>query len=236
MSQKPLGNESTPPLHDDNLDSRDSFVFLDKRGKRWPRFRRLMFGAGLLFFVAAILFIQTLVLPSQLTMPPAVDELKSRIKTLQADKIPRNQPTVTKPLWLDYTKGHKGTKDVTATGQKQHAAVSPPKKESMAVTASGDKEIRLGFYQGWDPDSFDSLKANADQLTHLCPDWLTFDKQIGQLKIAKEEQVLDLVKKQGLILLPLLHNLGDEDVWEAEAVEGWSTERASDRSSSSPIL
>ena len=220
MSQKPLGNESTPPLHDDNLDSRDSFVFLDKRGKRWPRFRRLMFGAGVLFFVAAILFIQTLVLPSQLTMPPAVDELKSRIKTLQADKIPRNQPTVTKPLWLDYAKGYKGTKDVTATGHKQHAAVSPPKKESMAVTASGDKEIRLGFYEGWDPDSFDSLKANADQLTHLCPDWLSFDKQIGQLKIAKEEQVLDLVKKQGIVLLPLLHNLGEEDVWEAEAVEG----------------
>ncbi|WP_319585372.1 polysaccharide deacetylase family protein [uncultured Desulfobulbus sp.] len=221
MNQTPLGTEPSPPLTADSIDSRDSFVFLDKRGKRWPRFRRLMFAGGLLFFIATILFIQTLVLPSYLVMPPAVEQLKSRIKALQEKKMANNQMTATKPLWLDYAKKHKSTTVAESAHDKQrHQPDSPPKKESMAMPPDGTKEIRLGFYESWDPDSFDSLKANAEKLTHLCPDWLTFDAEIGHLKIMQEEKILDLVKEQDLVLMPLLRNLGEADVWMAEAVEG----------------
>ena len=155
MNQTPLGTEPAPPLTTDSIDSRDSFVFLDKRGKRWPRFRRLMFAGGLLFFIATILFIQTLVLPSFLVMPPAVEQLKSRIKALQEKKLANNQATATKPLWLDYAKKHKSTTvDVSAHDEQRYQPASPPKKESMAISPDGTKEIRLGFYESWDPGQF----------------------------------------------------------------------------------
>jgi len=220
MSQNPLGNDPSFPQAASGIDSKESFVFLDHRGKRWPRFRRLMFAGGLLFFIAAILFIQTLVLPSHLTMPPAVEQLKSGIKALQRKATPPDQMAAPKPLWLDYVKKHTDAKNHSPNTAQRHPQVSPAKKNLSAVKFDEAREIRLGFYESWDPDSFDSFKANADRLTHLCPDWLTFDAEIGQLKIAQEEKILDLVKEHGLVLLPLLRNLGEGDVWMAEAVEG----------------
>ena len=220
MTQTPSGIEPPSSRPTDTAGHGESFVFLDRRGKRWPRFRRLMFIGGLLFFIAAILFIQALVLPSNLIMPPAVEQLKSGIKALQEKKVPHNQTVTAKPLWLDYQKKHKKAKDEEATADiHQRHAAPVEKKGPLVAKPDTAREIRLGFYESWDPDSFDSLKANADKLTHFCPDWLTFDSTLGQMKITSEEQVVELVKDQGLALLPLLRNLGEGDVWMAEAVE-----------------
>lgn len=209
--------QETPSPQDDN--NIESFIFLDARGKRWPRLRLYMFVVGSLFFIGAILFVQTLVLPSQLTLPPAVEQLKSRLKARQAkDFHPRQM--VTRPLWLDFVKGSKGTDGVLPSSPVQKPLVPPPHRKEQGGGDAFVKEIRLGFYETWDPDSFDSLKANAENLTHLCPDWFTVEDGLGKLHIAKEQQVLDLVKDQELILLPLLRNLGDQDTWLPEAVEG----------------
>lgn len=194
-------------------------MFFDRRGKRWPRFRRLMFAGGLLFFIAAILFIQTLVLPSHLTKPPAIEQLKSSIKALQEKKIPHTQSATAKPLWLDYAKKHPETKEHGHATAGPHAPVQPEKKAEPALAAINSKEIRLGFYESWDPDSTDSLRLYADKLTHLCPDWLTFSPEVGQVKATVEESVLDLAKEERLVLMPLLRNLGEGDTWLAEAVE-----------------
>ena len=85
----------------------DSFVFLDAYGKRWPRLRLFLFATGLLLFVGVILFAQTLFLPSQLTLPPAVQQLKSRLKTLQTKEHQARQ-LATRPLWLNFAKGSSG--------------------------------------------------------------------------------------------------------------------------------
>jgi cellulose synthase/poly-beta-1,6-N-acetylglucosamine synthase-like glycosyltransferase/peptidoglycan/xylan/chitin deacetylase (PgdA/CDA1 family)/spore germination protein YaaH len=208
----PSGN-TLPPSADTT--NGESFVFLDRRGKRWPRFRRVAFAAGLLVFVATILFVQTLVLPSRLTLPPAVEQLKSRLKALHKNT---HGSTATKPLWLDYAKGQPHAK--TASSQ-EHRTPGSSRREVVAPAhaLATTKELRLGFYEGWDPDSFDSLKNHADQLTHLCPDWLGFDRDSGALTTSSEEKILELVREQGIALMPQLRNLGDGDVWQAEAVE-----------------
>jgi len=178
-----------------------------------------MFAAGLLVFIAVILFIQTLVLPSQFSAPPTAEQLMRADKVQQAvESLPgQDQP---KPLWLNYTKKHKESKTgQTAVGPRHHPSSTQRGKPAVLAPTARSHEIRLGFYAGWDPDSLDSLKENVDKLTHLCPDWLTFDTEVGRLQSTPDQQVIDLLQEQGVTLMPLLTNLGADDVWMAEAVE-----------------
>jgi len=177
-----------------------------------------MFVSGLLFFIGVILFAQTLLLPSQLTLPSSVQQLKSRLKTLQKKERQARQ-LATRPLWLNFSKGNSGPAATFPFFANQSSAVSSFKKGRDPQFAC-IQEIRLGFYESFDPGSFDSLKANADKLTHFCPDWLTVEDGRGTIKVAIEQKALDLVKDRGLILLPLLRNMGGEGAWRPEAVEG----------------
>lgn len=213
MTDTPRHSERPAPAA-----SPESFVFLDARGKRWPRLRLVMFVLGLLFFIGAVLFAQTLFLPSQLTLPPAVQQLKSRLKTLQTKERQARQQAA-KPLWLNFSKGNSGPAATFPFLANQSSTV-PLFKKGRSPQFAPIQEIRLGFYESWDPGSFDSFKANVDNLTHLCPDWLTVEDGRGGIKAVQEQRVLDLVKDRGLILLPLLRNMGGEGAWRPEAVEG----------------
>ena len=79
----------------------EPFVFLDQHGKRWPRLRRWSVLVGVLCFAAVILFVQALMLPPRLNLPPAVLQLKSRLKALRTD---HKDQAPAKPLWLEYVK------------------------------------------------------------------------------------------------------------------------------------
>ena len=184
-------------------------MFLDKRGKRWPRFRLLAFLGSLLLFVAGILFVQTLVLPSSLRLPPAVEQLKSRLKALQQ---PKQGSPATKPLWLDYAKADRDKKKTVASSKGQGTGTGH--KQAAVIPHNANQEIRLGFYESWDPDSLDSLKAHADTLTHLSPDWLHLIDSSGSLKVSADQEVVELIHDRKLRLMPLLRNLGEGDAWQ----------------------
>lgn len=188
---------------------------MDARGKRWPRLRLFLFVAGLLLFIGMILFAQTLFLPSQLPLPSSVQQLKSRLKTLQAKEHQAGQPA-TKPLWLNYAKDISGVPSIFPSIINS----SESRKRESTPELACVQEIRLGFHEGWDPASFDSLKTNADHLTHLSPDWLTVEDGRGKLKVVTEQKVLDLVKARGIVLLPILRNMGGGGSWRPEAAEG----------------
>ncbi|MHB1015799.1 MAG: polysaccharide deacetylase family protein [Desulfurivibrionaceae bacterium] len=98
--------------------------------------------------------------------------------------------------------------------------IFPPSKKEQPPESTCIQEIRLGFYESFDQSSFESLKAHADILTHLCPDWLTVEDGRGKLKVVTEQKVLDLVKAQGIVLLPVLRNMGGGGGWRPEAAEG----------------
>ncbi|MBV5319065.1 MAG: glycosyltransferase [Desulfobulbaceae bacterium] len=181
-----------------------------------------MFILGGLLFLSTILFVQTLVLPSQLTLPPAVEQLKNRLKS-QQNRHAQSNPLASKPLWLDFAKKHPGlTGGALPPVEIQKSVVAPPQKASISKDdIAAVQEIRLGFYQSWDPGSLDSLKVNAGKLTHLSPDWLSVADGLGKLNLTQEQDVLDLVNEHGkLILVPLLSNLVGKETWRPEAVEG----------------
>ena len=201
----------------DSINHAEAFVFLDARGRRWPRVKRVAVVAGVLLFLAVVLFVQTLVIQPQLPLPAAVEQLKARLKAKPSTGRPTPQKP-TPPLWQQFAKAGRHTPGAPATGSKPHpaglASLPAPGKANDA-----SREIRLGFFEGWDPASFDSLKAHADQLTHLCPDWLTMVDSQGKLQVRTNAEVLALASEKGLPLLPLLRNMGSDDSWMPEAVE-----------------
>ena len=188
------------PLQDNN------FVFMDKQGKRWPRLRLYMLISGIIVFLCSVVFVQSLFVMSQLQLPPSIQKLKERLKVLQK-KESLFQTLTKKPEWLEFSQ---------SAQSKQKPAKDSAKSQAASVSS---KKIRLGFYAGWDPNSLSSLQSHADQLTHVCPEWLTMEDGTGTL-VAKPDRIIQTIAQQkGIILLPLLNNLTKDD-WQPEAVEG----------------
>ncbi|MBF0412404.1 MAG: glycosyltransferase [Desulfamplus sp.] len=223
--------ESEKNIADAFKKEEESFIFLDTLGKRWPKLRLIMLVFGLILFISLTLFAQTLFVPSEFKLPLAVQQIKTRLKALQ-----NNQESikniVTLPLWLNFDKSNIGGKLNIGQTEKTDSILSGNSDGSnQAVTAlvphkkkysdfPVDKEIRLGFYENWDPDSLDSLKANADKLTHLCPDWISLVNGRGKFKVVKEKEILDIVQEHGIVLLPLLNNMSHLGNWSPDIVEG----------------
>ncbi len=214
MSEAGRPSESSPS---DPVIREEVFVFLDARGRRWPRVRRVAVVAGALLFLAVVLFVQTLVVQPQLPLPAAVEQLKARLKASPSNGRPSPQKA-TIPLWQQFTKAGRHALAPPQAVAQTHPA-GPVPLPSPTRTSLAGREIRLGFYEGWDPASVDSLKAHADQLTHLCPDWLTLADSQGKLKSQTSQEVIDLAEDRGVTLMPLLRNLGSDDAWSPEAVE-----------------
>jgi len=175
----------------------DLFVFMDRGGKRWSRLRLLVLAAGLLVFVALVLFVQSLLDMPKLQQPRSLAHLQSHLKTLQAQEAARS-----KPVWLK----------ASPAGVDQGNPI-------IGRESRTDKEIRLGFYAGWDPASLVSLRQNSGHLTHISPKWLTMIDGDGKLAVAVDEDLMEFVKDSGLVMMPRLDNLLG-DTWLPEAVEG----------------
>lgn len=183
----------------------DYFIFLDAKGKRWPRLRLVILALGILFFISLIFFFQSLFVTSQLQLPTAIHQMKARLKVLE-EQDARTLPRQTAPLWVEFSKKHTpGTEPATppATIQRDHAG----------------REIRLGFYVDWDPGSYETLRSHADTLTHVCPEWVTMVDGEGNFEVKSDTKASELAKEKHLILMPLLSNLANDNPI-PEAVEG----------------
>ncbi|MFZ5776005.1 MAG: polysaccharide deacetylase family protein [Thermodesulfobacteriota bacterium] len=176
----------------------NTFIFLDTGGKRWNRLRLVALSASLLLFVAAVLFVQSLLSTPRLEQPQSLRALQSRLQLLQTKET--RQPAPSKPVWLK------------RAGQKGGKAGLPAQHGGMG-------EIRLGFYAAWDPASLVSLGKHGNQLTHLSPKWLTMADGEGTLRaFPLDEKLLEMAAEAGLTLMPRLDNLS-MDTWLPEAVE-----------------
>jgi cellulose synthase/poly-beta-1,6-N-acetylglucosamine synthase-like glycosyltransferase/peptidoglycan/xylan/chitin deacetylase (PgdA/CDA1 family)/spore germination protein YaaH len=181
------------------------FIFLDTKGKRWPRIRLVILALGVLLFISLIFFFQSLFVTSQLQLPAAILQMKARLKVLE-EQDARTLPRQTPPLWTEFSKKHPPG---TAPGV-------PPSPAQKNLTG---REIRLGFHVYWDPGSYEALNAHADNLTHVCPEWLTMIDGEGNLEVRPDSKAAELAKAKHLVLMPLLSNLTNDNPI-PEAVEG----------------
>ncbi|MFZ3045888.1 MAG: glycosyltransferase [Desulfatirhabdiaceae bacterium] len=189
-----------------NPSDRARFVFLDPRGKRWPRLRLALLVTVVLIFTGSVVFVQSLFIAPHLKIPASVTQLKERLKTMQSqDAI--LQPVAKKPVWLEFVRPAQAT------------FKNSPQKIRQTRAASDTRQICVGFYVGWDPNSLGSLKPHSRHLTHICPEWLTLLDASGKLDVTPDMNVIDYARENRIELMLLLNNLSGDN-WLPEAVEG----------------
>ena len=184
------------------------FVFSDPTGKRWPRLRLILLILGALFFLGTVLFVQTLFVAPQMSVPFSLRQLKGQLKALQKQN-PAGQLSPASLLWQKFGAARKAAKKLGGVLPAQPAR---PRKKSP------DNEVRLAFYTNGDPYSYASLQQHAAQITHLCPEWMTVVNGMGDLQIDGDTRLPKFTTDKGIALMPLLTNLVG-DTWEPEAIE-----------------
>src|SRR4029077_8661202 len=184
------------------------FVFSDPSGKRWPRLRLILLIGGVLFFVALVLFVQTLFVTPKMNVPFSLRQLKGQLRALQRQN-PAGQVSPALLLWQKFSATRQAAKKLAGA-----APIPSPHPRKKAP----DNEVRLAFYVNDDPDSYASLQQHAGQITHVCPEWMTVVDGMGNLQIDADARVSKLAANKGIALMPLLTNLVG-DTWQPEAIE-----------------
>src|SRR4029078_8427726 len=77
------------------------FVFSDPSGKRWPRLRLILLIGGVLFFLATVLFVQTLFVTPRMSVPFSLRQLKGKLKASQKE-TPAGQLSASSLLWQKF--------------------------------------------------------------------------------------------------------------------------------------
>src|SRR5882724_4079413 len=184
------------------------FVFSDPSGKRWPRLRLILLIGGVVFFVALVLFVQTLFVIPKMNVPFSLRQLKGQLRALQREN-PAGHVSPASLLWQKFSATRQAAKKLAGT-----APASSPRPRQKAP----DNEVRLAFYVNGDPYSYASLEQHAAQITHVCPEWMTVIDGMGDLQIDSDSRVSKLAANKGIALMPLLTNLVG-DTWQPEAIE-----------------
>ena len=183
------------------------FVFSDPSGKRWPRLRLILFIGGVLFFVALVLFVQTLFVTPKMNVPFSLRQLKGQLRALQREN-PAGQ----------VSRLRRCGRNLARRARPQKACRHSARSFAASSEKAPDNEVRLAFYVNGDPDSYASLQQHAAQITHVCPEWMTVIDGMGNLQIDSDARVSKLAANKGLALMPLLTNLVG-DTWQPEAIE-----------------
>ena len=184
------------------------FVFSDPTGKRWPRLRLILLIAGVLFFLATVVFVQTLFVTPKMNVPFSLRQLKGQLKALQKQN-PAEQLSPSSLLWQKFAQARQAARKLAGAAP---APTARPRKKAP------NNEVRLAFYANGDPYSYVSLEQHAAQITHLCPEWMTVINGLGDLQIDGDTRLPKLAASKGIALMPLLTNLVG-DTWQPEAIE-----------------
>ncbi len=186
------------------------FVFSDPAGKRWPRLRLALLIFGVLAFLGAVLFVQTLFVAPQMRVPFSLRQLKGQLKALQKAN-PASQIAPGSLLWQKFGAAKQAAKKL--------AGVTPtPTPAAKTRKKAPPNEVRLAYYTNGDPYSYTSLEEHASLITHLCPEWMTVVNGSGDIQIDADSRLPKLCASKGIILMPLLTNLVG-DTWQPEAIE-----------------
>src|SRR6266568_1321850 len=102
------------------------FVFSDPAGKRWPRLRLILLISGVLVFLGAVLFVQTLFVAPQMRVPFSLRQLKGQLKALQKEN-PAGQFSPASLLWQKFGQARQAAKKL---GGPTPTSLARPRKKS----------------------------------------------------------------------------------------------------------
>jgi poly-beta-1,6 N-acetyl-D-glucosamine synthase len=111
-----------------------------------------------------------------------------------------SKPVIPAAINQKQLKKYKGFKEFLKVKQQNERLAN--KKPSIT-----NEQIRAAFYVDWDPQAFYSLQKNIGKLNMVVPEWFFIDPVADTLKIQVDTAALDLMKKSGVKILPLINNV-----------------------------
>jgi cellulose synthase/poly-beta-1,6-N-acetylglucosamine synthase-like glycosyltransferase/peptidoglycan/xylan/chitin deacetylase (PgdA/CDA1 family)/spore germination protein YaaH len=180
----------------------EQLVFYDPTQQRRRRLKQVLAALLLFFGVVSTLFVISLLLVPVLPSLPAVSagirrslrkplvHLPSRQTKLRRHLLARTRTELLEQIALDERR------------LRVHASL-PPSPQVVAA-----------FYTTWQETGLHSLRANADKLTHLMPEWLHLTRDGKGLDtyewnpelVPHNRDVVQIAKQHGVDIVPVLNN------------------------------
>jgi cellulose synthase/poly-beta-1,6-N-acetylglucosamine synthase-like glycosyltransferase/peptidoglycan/xylan/chitin deacetylase (PgdA/CDA1 family)/spore germination protein YaaH len=180
-------------------------IFFDPQRKRWPRFRRGLFAAALIFtivfggLVASVLInpvLPALKLPQSLLLPRGGH---------LAPPVPDPPPT-----------GAASRRFVEAKRRLEAQQRQRPELLRGRRAPAAGQPMSVGFFVNWDDSSMTSLRENVANLDVLIPEWLHLRDGNGTVVVDdldRQQSVMRFVKERrpDLKVVPLINNFDGRD-------------------------
>lgn len=176
-------------------------VFKDITGNRWSFLKKFSFIAAFILLICISAFGISLSINPFL---PNVN-LKKDDSTISISKL--NEMLNRKILLKELHSEEKNLKTFQFDYRKHHR----PK----AKIFKGNRQV-IGFYVSWDENSLTSLKRNIKDMTMVVPNWYSLNSK-GNLTVDRQHNVDEIVKGNGVKLLPLINNYNGK-VWDDKLV------------------
>jgi len=177
-------------------------VFCDPTGRRAHLVRRLSVALGLFGTVVATLFLLSILAIPLLPSPPGSARRNHHFIPSGFALMPQRDPHLKRfllhrsrmALWRELAKERRGRR-----------RAQPP---------SSGGGILAAFYAPWQETGINSLRANAEKLTHVMPEWLHLNRQGTGLDLSdwypritpRNLEVVRIARQHHLQICPILNN------------------------------
>ncbi len=180
-------------------------IFFDPDQKRWPRFRRGVFLAGLFF---TIVF-------GGLVASVLINPVLPALRLPQSTLLPRGghlaPPVPAPPPTAAASRRFIDVKRRLESQRRQRPAVV----RSANPPGSG-RPITIGFFVNWDDSSMTSLRENLASIDVLVPEWLHLSGADGTVTLDDRDRQRTILKFIGerrpdMKVMPLINNFDGRD-------------------------
>lgn len=207
-------------------------IFLDASGKRSAWVSRLGIVFSLLLIVVSVLFARTLIALPFLPRLATADS-SHRFRAAAFPFFPSRQEQIERvllrrarlALWKEIADGQETSPSVELqkANRQDHGTKYPNQATPESSTRNGanasatsivDKPVVAAFYATYQTMGLNSLRANANRLTHLMPEWLHLDASGSGLDLTdwnpkltpQNADVVRIARANHLHIQPILNN------------------------------
>ena len=169
------------------------FIFQDAWGGRWRIFKTISLAAAGITSAACLIFVISLLINPEFASPNPLATLK---KSIRAYGGPGRG-------LLSVASGRSSEPLPPQAASRKSRAAAPLKNQQL--------QIRAAFLDGWDEAAIESLRQHEDELTHICPSWLSFTDTGEGLVVEEDSDIGGLAGESQAKLMPVLSNLRGND-------------------------
>ena len=193
-------------------------IFFDPSGKRGRALIRLAWLAGTVSLVVMTLFVATLLIVHRPTGEDSADPHVSIRCAWARSCSAAHGLSVTTATAADPEALRNAARLAAELREKERSLPHPPQAggvERRSVPSSiappAGRPLSIGFYVGWDDNSYPALKRALPHLDWVIPSWLSLEGPDMALKADVEDRVLGYVQatKPTVAILPMVQNAVD---------------------------